>query len=101
MTFIIAEPCIDRKEQSCVDVCPVDCIYDVARMLVINTDECIDCGACEPECPFDAIFPADDLPEKWKAFASINQAIEDGVATVDQMVTGYVDQHPVDRDAGA
>ena len=97
MTFIIAEPCIDRKEQSCVAVCPVDCIHEVDRMLVINTDECIDCGACEPECPFDAIFTAHDLPEKWEEFAAINTAIEDGATTVNRMVAEYVDRHPVDH----
>src|SRR5574339_46042 len=65
MTYVIAEPCIDVKDRSCVDVCPVDCIHEVGRMLVIDPDECIDCGACEPECPVEAIFPEDALPDKW------------------------------------
>ena len=51
MTYIIAEPCIDVKDKSCIDVCPVDCIHEMARVLVIDAEECIDCGACEPECP--------------------------------------------------
>ena len=55
MTYIIAEPCIDIRDLSCVDVCPVDCIHQGERMLVIDPEECIDCGACEPECPVDAI----------------------------------------------
>ena len=74
MTYIIAEPCIDIKDRSCVDVCPVDCIHEAARMLVIDPEECIDCGACEPECPVEAIFPEDALPEKWEPFVKINYA---------------------------
>jgi NAD-dependent dihydropyrimidine dehydrogenase PreA subunit len=51
VTYIIAEPCIDIKDRSCVDVCPVDCIHEFERILIIDPEECIDCGACEPECP--------------------------------------------------
>ena len=72
MTFVIAEPCIDRKERSCVDVCPVDCIYETERMLVIDPGECIDCGACVPVCPVTAIFALEDLPEKWQSFTPVN-----------------------------
>jgi len=60
MTYIIAEPCIGTKDRACVDVCPVDCIYEDAEQLWIHPDECIDCGACEPECPVTAIFPEED-----------------------------------------
>ena len=67
MTYIIAEPCIDIKDRSCVDVCPVDCIHEFDRILIIDPEECIDCGACEPECPVEAIFPEDALPDKWEA----------------------------------
>jgi NAD-dependent dihydropyrimidine dehydrogenase PreA subunit len=55
MTYLITEPCVDLMDRTCVDVCPVDCIYEGARKLYINPAECIDCGACEPECPVDAI----------------------------------------------
>ncbi|MCI2419553.1 ferredoxin family protein [Saccharopolyspora sp. K220] len=55
MTYLIAEPCVDLKDRTCVDVCPVDCIYEGARKLYINPAECIECGACEPECPVEAI----------------------------------------------
>ena len=72
MTYIIAEPCIDIKDKSCVDVCPVDCIHEFERMLVIDPDECIDCGACEPECPVEAIFHEDNLPDDWKEFTALN-----------------------------
>ena len=77
MTYIIAEPCIDVKDKSCIDVCPVDCIHEMARMLVIDAEECIDCGACEPECPVEAIFPEDALPDKWEPFVKINYAYPD------------------------
>ena len=65
MTYYITQPCIDTLDQSCVDVCPVDCIHfeeGVDKMLYIDPDECIDCGACEPACPVSAIFAEDDLP---------------------------------------
>ena len=78
MTYIIAEPCIDIKDRSCVDVCPVDCIHEAERILVIDPEECIDCGACEPECPVEAIFPEDALPEKWEPFVKINYAYPEG-----------------------
>src|SRR4029453_17330739 len=51
MTYVIVEPCIGEKNSSCVDVCPVSCIYEAEEMYYINPDECIECGACEPECP--------------------------------------------------
>lgn len=75
MTYVIAEPCIDVLDQSCVAVCPVDCIHFVEgtdRKDYINPDECIDCGACEPECPVNAIFPAESLPAEWAAFVAID-----------------------------
>src|SRR3977135_2574012 len=62
VTYIIAEPCIDLKDRSCVDVCPVDCIHEADRILVIDPEECIDCGACEPACPVEAMFPEDAVP---------------------------------------
>lgn len=68
MTYIITEPCVDHKDRSCVDVCPIDCIYEGADQLFIDPEECIDCGACEPECPVDAIFPEDAVPPQWVSF---------------------------------
>ena len=66
MTYVIAQPCVDLKDRACVDECPVDCIYEGKRMLYIHPDECVDCGACEPVCPVEAIFYEDDTPEQWK-----------------------------------
>ena len=72
MAFVVAEPCIACKFTDCVAVCPVDCFYEGVNFLVIHPDECIDCGACEPVCPTKAIFPEDDLPEKWKEYTALN-----------------------------
>ena len=63
MTYVIAEPCIDVVDRACVEECPVDCIYEGGRALYIQPDECVDCGACEPVCPVEAIAYEDDVPE--------------------------------------
>ena len=72
MAYVVGEACIKCKYTDCVAVCPVDCFYEGENSLVINPDECIHCGACEPECPTNAIYDEDDLPEKWKAFKDLN-----------------------------
>ena len=72
MAYVVAEPCINCKFTDCVAVCPVDCFYEGENTLVINPDECIDCGACEPECPANAIFEEDDVPEKWAEYVELN-----------------------------
>ncbi|MBU6263186.1 MAG: ferredoxin family protein, partial [Actinomycetales bacterium] len=68
MTYVIAEPCVDVKDKSCIDECPVDCIYEGSRMLYIHPDECVDCGACEPVCPVEAIYYEDDVPAEQANF---------------------------------
>jgi NAD-dependent dihydropyrimidine dehydrogenase PreA subunit len=75
MAYVITEPCVSVKDASCVDVCPVDCIYttDADNMYFIHPDECIDCGACESVCPVSAIFPEDAVPDKWKNYIEINK----------------------------
>ena len=91
MTYIIAEPCVGVCDTACVEVCPVDCIHytqddageeikkkleagdDIeGLMLYINPEECIDCGACEPECPVEAIFEEDSIPAEWDKFIDLN-----------------------------
>jgi ferredoxin len=74
VTYVITEPCIDVKDKSCIEECPVDCIYEGDRMLYIHPDECVDCGACEPVCPVEAIFYDDDVPAQWKEFTAANAA---------------------------
>ena len=78
MTYIIGEACIDVKDISCQSVCPVDCIHETDRMLVIDPEECIDCGACEPECPVTAIFPEEDVPANLKEYIQINKDVFKG-----------------------
>ena len=72
MTYVIAEPCVDVVDRACVEECPVDCIYEGQRALYIHPDECVDCGACEPVCPVEAIYYEDDLPAQWSAYTEDN-----------------------------
>jgi len=72
MTFVVTENCIRCKYTDCVEVCPVDCFHEGPNFLVIDPDECIDCALCEPECPAEAIFSDEDLPENQKDFLEIN-----------------------------
>jgi NAD-dependent dihydropyrimidine dehydrogenase PreA subunit len=77
MAYVITQPCIDVKDKSCIDVCPVSCIYiesdDLDRKLYIHPDECIDCGACEPECPVTAIFEESAVPAEWAEFIELDK----------------------------
>lgn len=74
MTYVIGQPCIDVVDRACVDECPVDCIYEGERALYIHPDECIDCGACEPVCPVEAIYYEDDLPQEYAPYLRDNEA---------------------------
>ncbi len=94
MTFVIAQACIDVKDKSCVEVCPVNCIYADAedRMCYIHPEDCIDCAVCESACPVQAIFPAEQVPRDAISFININslwfhdknaarKAVEDAAGT--------------------
>jgi ferredoxin len=72
MTHVVAEPCVACKFTDCVAVCPVDCFHEGINFLAIDPDVCIDCGLCVPECPTEAIFAEDDLPEKWSEYKELN-----------------------------
>jgi NAD-dependent dihydropyrimidine dehydrogenase PreA subunit len=80
LAYVIAEPCIGTKDNSCVEVCPVDCIhptpdepdYEGVEQLYIDPDECIDCDACVEACPVDACFAEDQLPDEWAKYIEIN-----------------------------
>jgi NAD-dependent dihydropyrimidine dehydrogenase PreA subunit len=82
VAYVINEPCIGVKDNSCVEVCPVDCIhptpdepaYDTVDQLFIDPEECIDCDACVEACPVDAITPEDLVPDQWQPFIEINAA---------------------------
>jgi ferredoxin len=95
MAYIVAEPCIKCKYTDCVAVCPVECFYEGENSLVIHPDECIDCGACEPECPTTAIFEESALPEKWKAFIDVNSVFSGAKAPTDAETEGWP-QHLID-----
>jgi ferredoxin len=72
MTHVVAQACLGCKYTDCVVVCPVECFYEGEQMLYIHPDECIDCEACVPECPVEAIFHEDNLPEDQKPFKELN-----------------------------
>lgn len=82
MAYVITRLCSDCVDTACVEACPVDCIYGLTadnpnyrRQLFIDPDECIDCGMCEPECPWTAIFPEDDVPEIFSEDTAINAGV--------------------------
>lgn len=74
MPYVITEPCVDVKDGSCVDVCPVDCIHggEADPQLYIDPEVCIDCGACVSACPVEAIYADADIPEKWNHYIEAN-----------------------------
>ncbi len=72
MTHVVTESCIRCKYTDCVDVCPVDCFREGPNMLVIDPDECIDCAVCIPECPVNAIYAEEDVPEAQRGFTALN-----------------------------
>ena len=79
MAYVITEPCVGVKDKACDEICPVDCIYENTKgsefpdMLFIHPDECIDCGVCQPECPVNAIYPEDDVPDDQRQYIEINR----------------------------
>ena len=75
MTFIVTESCIKCKYTDCVEVCPVDCFHEGPNMLVIDPEECIDCTLCEPECPVEAIYSEDEIPEGQEQFLQLNDEL--------------------------
>ena len=72
MTHVVTENCIKCKYTDCVDVCPVDCFREGPNMLAIDPDECIDCAVCVPECPVNAIYSEDEVPQEQKQFVALN-----------------------------
>jgi len=92
MTYVVADPCVKCKYTDCVAVCPVDCFYEGKNSIAINPDECIDCGACEPECPTTAIFEESELPAKWNVYKDIN-AVVSGAKQPGDVDTGTWPEH--------
>jgi ferredoxin len=72
MAYVVCEPCHDCKYTDCVVVCPCECFYEDGSMLYIDPDQCIDCDACRPECPVDAIYPDTQTPTLWRHYVVLN-----------------------------
>jgi ferredoxin len=72
MTFVVTEPCRDCKYTDCVTVCPTDAFFQDERMLYIDPESCIDCGACAPECPVGAIYGENEVPSQWTQYIALN-----------------------------
>ena len=72
MTMVVTEPCVGCKHKDCVAVCPVDSFHEGEKMLYINPEQCIDCEACIPECPVEAIFYESNVPAKWQQYIEVN-----------------------------
>ena len=72
MAFVVTEPCVDCKYTDCVVVCPMECFYGDERQLYIDADDCIDCEACLPECPVEAIYSDRNVPAKWQHYVQLN-----------------------------
>ena len=100
MTFVVGENCIKCKHTDCVEVCPVDCFYEGPNMLVINPDECIDCALCEPECPVDAIYADDELPEDQKDFLALNAELSEKWEVITEMKEALPDAEEWANKAG-
>ena len=86
MPFVVCEPCIKCKYTDCVDVCPVDCFREGENMLVIDPEECIDCGACVPACPVEAIFPEDEVPEAFSEYIELNARLSQDWPVIDAQI---------------
>ncbi len=100
MTFVVTENCIKCKFTDCVDVCPVDCFHEGPNFLVIDPDECIDCTLCEPECPAEAIFSEDELPEGQEQFIELNAELSQSWAVITDVTDALPDAEEWDGKPG-
>lgn len=100
MTFVVTDNCIRCKYTDCVEVCPVDCFYEGPNFLVIDPDECIDCALCEPECPANAIFSEDEVPEGQETFIEINEELSQVWPNITEMKDKMTDAEKWDGIAG-
>ena len=92
MTFVVTESCIKCKLTDCVEVCPVDCFHEGPNMLVIDPEECIDCTLCEPECPVEAIYSEDELPEEHNKFLALNAELSESWPVITEMKDAPADE---------
>ena len=87
MAFVVCEPCHDCKYTDCVVVCPCDCFYQDDAQLYIDRERCIDCEACVPECPVEAIFHEANVPSQWRHFVQLNAARTSALKAADGEIT--------------
>ncbi len=92
MSFVVTESCIKCKLTDCVEVCPVDCFHEGPNMLVIDPEECIDCTLCEPECPVEAIYSEDELPEEQAQFLALNAELSESWPVITEMKDAPADE---------
>ncbi|HLT46394.1 MAG TPA: ferredoxin FdxA [Rubricoccaceae bacterium] len=94
MPYVVAQPCINCKYTDCVEVCPVDCFYEGPNFLAIHPDECIDCNACVPTCPVEAIFADDELPAEWAHYTEWNAYLANQWQQMGYNITEKKDELP-------
>jgi ferredoxin len=94
MAYVVTEPCIGCKYTDCVVVCPCDCFREGDQMLFIHPDECVDCDACVPECPVEAIFYEGNVPEKWKDFVALNREMAEICPSIVERKVPLADRDP-------
>ncbi len=97
MTYVIQEPCVGVKDTACVEVCPVEAFHIGPRMVYINPETCIDCDACVPACPVSAIFPEDEVPEKWESYTAINADECEDYPTTDEKIDQLPTAKPLEE----
>jgi len=97
MTYVVTQYCVDCRYTDCVEVCPVEAFHIGPRMVYINPETCIDCDACVPACPVSAIYPEDEVPEKWAHYTEINANECEDYPTTDEKVDPLPSAKPLEE----